>query len=84
LDLCSIEGNRVVGELEAFLDEGSEFADAASLLSENLLCMCGANDDIGDCRGNADLDTRVTLFGEFTLEEFVELGVENTVCEDSC
>ena len=44
LDLGGVERDRVLGELEALLDEGSEFADAAALLAENLLCVGGADD----------------------------------------
>lgn len=42
--------------------------------------MGGADDDVGNGRGNADLDTRVTLLSKLALEELVELGVEDTVC----
>ena len=42
--------------------------------------MGGADDDVGDGRGNADLDTGVTLLSKLALEELVELGVEDTVC----
>lgn len=80
LDLGGVQGNRVLGELEALLDERGELADAATLLSENLLCVGGADDDIGDGGGDADLDTGVTLLSELALEELVQLGVENTVC----
>jgi hypothetical protein len=40
----------------------------------------GADDDVGDGRGDADLDTGVTLLSKLALEELVELGVEDTVC----
>ena len=35
--------------------------------------------DVGDGWSNADLDTRVTLFSEFALEEFVQFGIEDAV-----
>ena len=41
--------------------------------------MRGADDDVGDGRGDADLDARVALLGELTLEELVQLGIEDTV-----
>ena len=44
LDLGGIEGDGVLGELEALLDEGSELADAATLLTENLLGVGGTDD----------------------------------------
>ena len=44
LDLLSVELERVLGELESLLDEGSQLADAATLLTENLLGV-GSTDD---------------------------------------
>ena len=83
LDLGGVEGDGVFGELEALLDEGGEFPDAATLLSKNLLCVGGANDDVGDGGRHADLDTRVALLGQLALKELVEFGVEDTVCKPS-
>jgi hypothetical protein len=82
LDLGGVQGNAVLGELEALLDERGELADAATLLTENLLGVGGADDDVGDGRGDADLDARVTLLSELALEELVQLGVENTVSDE--
>ena len=79
LDLGGVQRDAVLGELEALLDQGSELANAAALLSQNLLGVCGADDDIGDGGGDADFDTGVALLSQFALEEFVQLGVENTV-----
>lgn len=42
--------------------------------------MCGADDDVGDGRCNADLDAGVALLGQLALEELVQLGIEDTVC----
>jgi hypothetical protein len=66
------------------LDEGREFANAATLLSKDFLGVGCADDDIGDGGCDADLDAGVAFLGEFTLEEFVQFGVENTVCRRSC
>ena len=44
--------------------------------------MRGADDDVGDGGGDADLDARVSLLGELALEELVELGVEDTVSDE--
>ena len=49
------------------------------MLTENFLSVCSADDDIGDGWSNADFDAGVALLGEFSLEEFVQLGVENTI-----
>lgn len=82
LDLGGVEGNAVLGELEALLDEGGELTDAATLLSENLLGVGGADDDVGDGRGDADLNAGVSLLSELALEELVQLGVEDTVGDE--
>jgi len=80
LHLCGVEGDGVLGELEALLDQRRELANAAALLAEDLLRVRGADDDVGDGGSDADLDARVAFFGQFALEEFVEFGVEDTVC----
>jgi hypothetical protein len=41
----------------------------------------GADDDVGDGGGDADLDARVALLGQLALEELVQLGIEDTVWE---
>ena len=48
LDLCRVETDRVLRELESLLNEGGEFADSSSLLAENLLRVCGADDNVSD------------------------------------
>lgn len=82
LDLSGVEGDGVLGELEALLNEGSELADAATLLAENLLGVGGADDDVGNGRGDANLDARVSLLSELALEELVELGIEDTIGDE--
>lgn len=44
LDLLGVEFERVFGKLETFLDESSEFTDAAAFLSKDFLSM-GCTDD---------------------------------------
>jgi len=46
LDFGGVEGDGILGELEALLDEGGQFSDAASLLAENFLCVGCADDYI--------------------------------------
>ena len=79
LDLGGVQRDRVLGELEALLDERGELTDAAALLAENLLCVGGADDDVGDGGRDADLDTGVALLGQLALEELVQLGIKYTV-----
>lgn len=82
LDFGGVEGDAVLGELEALLDEGGELADAAALLTEDLLGVGGADDDVGDGGGDADFDARVSLLGQLALEELVQLGVEDTIGDE--
>ena len=70
------------GEWELVKGSRTYLADAATLLTENLLSVGGANDDVGNGRSNTDFDTGVTLLSEFALEELVELGVEHTVGDE--
>lgn len=81
LDLLGVELERVVGELESLLDESSELTDAATLVTENLLGVGGTDDDLGAGVGDTDLTAGVSLLGELTSEELVELGGENTVSD---
>ena len=82
LDLIRVELKRVVGELEALLDERGELTDSASLLAEYLLGVCCADDDVGNGGRDADLDARVSLLSQLALEELVQLGVEDTVSDE--
>jgi hypothetical protein len=45
LDTLSVELNSVLGELETLLDERGQLANAATLLSENVLGVGGTDDD---------------------------------------
>lgn len=56
--------------------------DPPALLTKNLLGVGGADDDVGDSGGHADLDTGVALLGQLALEELVQLGVEDTVGDE--
>jgi len=42
--------------------------------------VCCADDDVGDGGCDTDFDAGVTLLCQFTLEELVQFGVEDTVC----
>lgn len=82
LDLGGVEGDAVLGELEALLDQAGELADATALLAEDLLRVGGTDDDVGDGGGDADFDARVALLSQLALEELVQLGVKDTVGDE--
>ena len=46
LNLLGVKLERVLGELETLLHEGSKLTDATSLLTEDLLGVGGADDDL--------------------------------------
>lgn len=48
LDLLGVELKRVVREFETLLDEGGELADATTLLTQNLLGVGSADDDLAE------------------------------------
>jgi hypothetical protein len=43
--------------------------------------FCGRT-DVGDGGSDADLDAGVALLGQLTLEELVQLGIEDTVGDE--
>jgi hypothetical protein len=82
LDLGSVKGDGVFGELESLLDERCKFADSSTLLPENFLGVGCADDDVGDSWGNSNFDSRVSLLSQLTLEELVQFRVENTIGDE--
>jgi hypothetical protein len=38
--------------------------------------------DIGDCGGHSDFNARIAFLGQLALEEFVQLGIEDTVSDE--
>jgi hypothetical protein len=64
LDLFGVELERVLGELETLLNQSLELADAATLVTENILGVGGTDDDLGTGVGDADFTARVTLGSE--------------------
>lgn len=62
--------------------QSTYLTDPATLLTENLLGVGGTDDDVGDGRGHADLNTGVSLLSKLALEELVQLGVEDTVGDE--
>ena len=107
MNTFSIKFDSILGELETLLNKSSQFTNTATLFTENVLSVCGTDDDsmnqlvsllyyffyfavpntlsstidtlLSTGRGNADFDTSVTVFSEFTSKEFVQFGVEDTI-----
>ncbi|KAL3798186.1 hypothetical protein HJC23_005747 [Cyclotella cryptica] len=79
LDALSVKFHGALGEIEPLLDDRGQFADALTLVSEDVLGLGGANDNFGAVGGGTDFDSGVAVFGEFAGEELVEFGVEDSV-----
>lgn len=79
-DVLSIELN--ILDTPAGLDESSQLADAATLLTDDGLGAGSADDDGGRSRGAANLDTSVTLRTEDAGEELVQFSIEDTVSNE--
>ena len=84
LDLLGVERQGSLGEAESLLDEGSQLTDSATLVTEDVLGVGGSDDDLGSGVGDSDLTARVTLLGELSGEELVELGGKDTVSHELC
>mmetsp|Transcript_32025 Transcript_32025/g.53811 ORF Transcript_32025/g.53811 Transcript_32025/m.53811 type:complete len:237 (+) Transcript_32025:412-1122(+) len=81
-DLLGVQLNGPLREVEPLLDDRGQLANAATLLAENGLCAGSADDDLGTHRGNADLDTGVSILSELTGEQLVQLGEENAISHE--
>jgi hypothetical protein len=81
-DALGVELNLTVGDVETLLDGGGELADAASLLTEDILGAGGTDDDLDAGGGHADLNTGVTILRELLREEVVQLGVEKSILDE--
>merc|ERR1740139_1253042 len=67
----SVKFNTTVLESKPLLHDTGEFADTLSFVTEDVLGLCGANDDFRPHWGGADLYTGVTIFTELAGKELV-------------
>lgn len=67
---------------ESLLEERGQFVELLTVVSSGGMGLGDSNNDFGLGWGNLDLNTGVTGGGEGSLEELVELGVENTVRDE--
>lgn len=54
LYLLRIKFHGPLTEFKSFLDEGGQFTDTTSLVSEDFLCVSCADDDFSSGRGDSD------------------------------
>jgi len=65
----------------SLVDDSGELSNSSGLLAENLAWSGGDDDDLAGLRFSDD-DTGVSILGELSLEELVELGLEETVSDE--
>lgn len=78
----SVQLDGAIREVETLLDDGSQLANAAALLTQNILGTGGTDDDLSALGGLTDLDTSETIVAQLALEEVVQLGVEETILDE--
>mmetsp|Transcript_16726 Transcript_16726/g.40130 ORF Transcript_16726/g.40130 Transcript_16726/m.40130 type:complete len:236 (+) Transcript_16726:588-1295(+) len=79
VDALGEELHRILREVEALLDHGGQFADSSALLAQHLTSAGGADDDLSPDGRDSDLHPRVSVLGEHTSEELIQLGIEHAV-----
>lgn len=64
------------------MDDGGQFTDATSLLSQNVLGLGGHDDDLCAGGSDADLNAGVAILGQLTSQELVQLSLEDSVSNE--
>lgn len=82
VNLLGIKLHAVFREIESLLNDGSQFPNPPPLLTENILCSSGADDDLRPRRSNPNLDAGVAVLREFPREYLVELGEEHSISDE--
>lgn len=77
--LLGVQLNGVLGEAEPLLHDGGQFTDPPSLVTQDVLGAGGHDDDFGLGGSHTNFDTGVTIFGKFTSQELVQLGLEHAI-----
>jgi hypothetical protein len=78
----SVKLNCTIIKVESFLNNRSQFTDALSLLSKNVLGTGSTYNDVGTMRGGADLNSCVTILSKLAGEKLVEFSVEASVSDE--
>mmetsp|Transcript_57291 Transcript_57291/g.125471 ORF Transcript_57291/g.125471 Transcript_57291/m.125471 type:complete len:270 (+) Transcript_57291:113-922(+) len=82
LDALREELDGVFGEAVSLLHERRQLADATALLAEDLAGSSGPDDDLSSDRSDAHLDAGIAVLGQSSLQELVQLGVEDAVGDE--
>lgn len=81
-NFLGVKLDNLVLEVETLLDDGGQLPDTPALLTQNALRVCGQEDDFNPAWGDADLHTGVSILGELTSEELVQLCLEDAVSNE--
>ena len=73
--------NGIFCEAETLLHNAGQLTDSLSLLTENALSASGQNDNFSVGWSSPDFHTGVTIFGQLTLQKFVQLSFEDTIVD---
>jgi len=65
----------------SLVDDSGELSNSSGLLTQNLAWSSGDDDDLASL-GLSDDDAGVSILGELSLEELVELSLEETVSDE--
>jgi hypothetical protein len=69
-------------KVESFLYDRSQFTDALSFLSENILGTGGTHNDVRAMRSSTHFHTSITVLSELTGEKLVEFSIEASVSDE--
>lgn len=78
----SVEDDGAWGQLESLLDQHGQLSDSSTLFTQNGVGSGGLDDNLSLGWGDLDFTTSVTFFWQFSGEEFIQFGVEDTVSDE--
>jgi len=56
---------------KSFLYNRGKFTNSTSLLTKNILCTCGQDNDLCPDWSHTDLNTTIAIFSQFTSKELI-------------
>jgi hypothetical protein len=79
LNSLGVKFDGTIRKSKSLLHNRGQFANATTVLSQDVLRTGGTDDNLGSVGSGADFDTRVTIFGKLASQQLIQLGVEDTV-----
>lgn len=80
-DTLSVKLHGSLDKVESFLNEGGEFTNTATFLAQDVFRTRRTDNDFCTGRSDTDFQARVAIDSQFTLEEFIEFSIENTISD---